>query len=220
MPSKSRNRASRSATVVSLTAPPVEGGSRPLDGSFAVAEGPAVVVEPNPFAPVPEEDDDPVVDTPLWAEMYERAFTRYQERRELIDREQQEAQRLWEDFLRAQGEQVPEGERSLVANDELHRQLMELAGTDAGRQYQMENVIGDPNQTFGIEIEFDGGNPTEIARAMYEAGLASSPRQEGYHSSHRRPGMWSVETDATVNGEVVSPVLRDTPETWAQLQRV
>src|SRR5205814_10423748 len=65
-----------------------------------------------------------------------------------------------------------------------------------------------------------GGNPTEIARALYNAGLASSPRQEGYHSRHRQPGMWSVETDATVTGEVVSPVLRDTPETWAQLERV
>jgi hypothetical protein len=32
--------------------------------------------------------------------------------------------------------------------------------------------------------------------------------------------MWTVERDVTVSGEVVSPVLRDTPETWAQLERV
>jgi hypothetical protein len=58
---------------------------------------------------------------------------------------------------------------------------MELAGTAVGHQYQSENVIGDPNQTFGIEIEFDGANPTEVARALYDARLASSPRQESYH---------------------------------------
>jgi hypothetical protein len=245
MPSKSRNRSTRSTGVVPVTATPVDPVSRLADGPVAVAEvnpftavpeddpvvtappvdpvsrladGPVAVAEVNPFAAVP--DDDPVVDTPLWAEMYERAFARYRDRRDLTDREQQEAQQLWEEFLRARGEQVPEGERSLVANDELHRQLMELAGTEAGHQYQSENVIGDPNQTFGIEIEFDGGNPTEIARAMYAAGLAASPRQEGYHSGRRQAGMWSVETDVTVNGEVVSPILRDTPETWAQLERV
>jgi hypothetical protein len=67
----------------------------------------------------------------------------------------------WEEFLRAQGEAVPKGDRSLVANDELHKRLMELAGTAVGHQYQSENVIGDPDQIFGIEIEFDGANPTE-----------------------------------------------------------
>jgi hypothetical protein len=211
MPSKSRNRATRSTAVVSATAPPIGAGPPPAVGRGLVAEA-------DPFTAVPE--DEPVVGTPLWAELYERVFARYQQRRDQVDREQQEAQQLWEEFLRAQGEQVPEGERSLVANDELHQRLMALAGTAAGHEYRRENVIGDPNQTFGVEIEFEGGNPTEIARALYDAGLASSPRQEGYHSRHRRPGMWSVETDATVDGEVVSPVLRDTPETWAQLERV
>jgi len=38
-----------------------------------------------------------------------------------------EAQRLWEEFLVAQGESVPEGQRSLVADNALHRQLLQLA---------------------------------------------------------------------------------------------
>jgi len=80
-------------------------------------------------------------------------------------------------------------------------------------------VIGDPNQTFGVEIEFDGADPSSVARALHEAGLASTPYQQGYHS-HREPGKWVVERDSTVTGELVSPVLRDTPETWAQLERV
>ena len=192
--------------------------ARVAGGGHAVAGGEPPVVEANPF--LTAHEDDPPVDTPRWAEMYERAAARYEERRESIDREQREAQRLWEEFLRAQDQAVPDGDRSLVANDELHERLMELAASAAGRQYERENVIGDTNQTFGIEVEFDGANPTEVARAMYDAGLASSPRQESYHSRHRQPGMWTVETDATVSGEVVSPVLRDTPQTWDQLERV
>ena len=137
-----------------------------------LADGP-VRPEAHSFVAVPE--DDPSAETPRWAEMYERAAARYRERRENIDREQREAQRLWDEFLRTQDEAVPEGDRSLVANDELHQRLMELAATAASHQYQTENVIGDPNQTFGIEIEFDGANPTEVARALHAAGLASSP---------------------------------------------
>ena len=33
-------------------------------------------------------------------------------------------------------------------------------------------------------------------------------------------GKWTVETDATVTGEIVSPVMRDSPEAWVQLERV
>jgi len=169
-------------------------------------------------APVP--DDDPPVGSPQWAELYTRTLARYHEERARIDREQQAAQQLWEEFLRVQGEAVPEGDRSLVANDALHRLLKRLAMTAAASRYEQEHVIGDPNQTFGIEIEFDGADPNAVARALHDAGLASSARQESYHSSSRVAGKWTVEHDSTVAGEVVSPVLRDTPETWAQLERV
>jgi hypothetical protein len=165
-------------------------------------------------------DDEPAVDTPEWAELYARATARYHEERERADRDAVESARLWDEFLGVQGEQVPEGERSLTTNDELHEQLRRLARTAAAGEYERENVIGDPNQTFGVEIEFDGADPNAVARALYDAGLGSSPQQEGYHSGRGVEGRWTVERDVTVTGEIVSPVLRDTPETWAQLERV
>jgi hypothetical protein len=180
------------------------------------AEPPSVVPEPEP----PLLEEDPASRTPEWARLYNTAADRHRREQEEVEREQEEAQQLWEEFLRQQGEAVPEGERSLERNEQLHRQLQQLARTQAAAEYERENVIGDPHQTFGLEIEFDGASPNQVARALYDAGLASSPYQEGYHSRARRPGMWTVERDATVAGEVVSPVLRDTPETWAQLERV
>ena len=162
-------------------------------------------------------DDDPGVDTPEWADLYARSVERHRDERDRLDREQADAQRLWEEFLGAQGADVPEGERSLATNDLLHEQLLQLARSSGG-QYERENVIGDPNQTFGVEIEFDGADPYAVANAFHAAGLSSTPNLQGYHS-HREPGRWVVERDSTVAGEVVSPVLRDTPETWEQLER-
>jgi hypothetical protein len=175
-------------------------------------------------APQPAADralgDDPPVDSPEWADLYVRATARYWEQRGRADREAAEAATLWDEFLQIQGEEVPEGERSLSTNDDLHRQLQRLARTAAAGEYERDGVIGDPNQTFGIEIEFDGADPNTVAQALYEAGLGSGPNVEGYHSQHRIEGRWTVERDVTVTGEVVSPVLRDTPETWTQLERV
>ncbi len=168
----------------------------------------------------PELDQEPAVDTPEWADLYARAVETTRLQRERIEDEQRQAQQLWEEFLRVQGEEIPEGDRSLVANDDLHRQLQRLARTTAAGEYERENVIGDPNQTFGIEIEFDGADPHAVARAFHEAGLAATPYQQGYHSRDRVAGKWVVEHDSTVTGEIVSPVLRDTPETWDQLERV
>jgi Putative amidoligase enzyme len=165
--------------------------------------------------------DEPPTDTPEWAELYAQAQSRFAADRERVEREQLQAQQLWQEFVRSQGEELQEGSmRSLVADDNLHQQLQRLARTSAAGEYERDNVIGDPNQTFGIEIEFDGADPNAVARALYDAGLAASPHQEGYHSTQRVPGKWVVERDATVTGEVVSPVLRDTPETWAQLENV
>jgi hypothetical protein len=186
----------------------------------ALAADPEGRLTADPLAESPEVDDDPPVESPAWAELYSQAVAQYREQRERREQEQEQAQRLWEEFLRLQGQEVPEGERSLAANEDLHRQLKRLAMTAEAASYERENVIGDPNQTFGIEIEFDGANPNAVAQALHDAGLASSPRQEAYHSSSRAPGKWTVEHDATVAGEVVSPVLQDTPETWAQLERV
>src|SRR5205814_4643744 len=158
--------------------------------------------------------DEPPADSPEWADLYTQAQARVLADRRRLEREQRRAQRLWEEFLRAQGEAVPEGERSLAHDDQLHEQLQRLARTSAAAEYETENVIGDPNQTFGIEIEFDGADPNAVARALHEAGLASTPHLQGYHSQ-RDQGMWVAERDSTVTCELVSPVLRDRPETWA-----
>jgi len=188
-----------------------------VPAAMAQASATPVVAQ---LSPADVLDDDPPVGTPAWAEMYQEAVSRYRAERERLDREAADAQALWDEFLRIQGEAVPDGERSLSSNDQLHRQLSDLAHTAQASEYERDNVLGDPNQTFGIEIEFDGGDPHAIARDLHAAGLASTPDQEGYHSGRRAEGMWTVERDVTVTGEVVSPVLRDRPETWDQLQRV
>src|SRR6202795_139082 len=234
MPSKGASRTTNHATTATIA--PVAGPAVVVRPSSAQA----ILAEPAPIqavvgaqfaaeaAAVPAQAlvpaaafvpdiEDPAVDTPEWADVYARSVERHRDERERIDREQAEAQQLWEQFLEAQGSEVPEGERSLTSNDELHRQLLQLARTSGG-DYERKNVIGDPNQTFGIEIEFDGADANAVARAFHAAGLASTPNLQGYHS-YREPGKWVVEHDSTVNGEVVSPVLRDTPETWAQLER-
>lgn len=178
------------------------------------------MVEPqaSEFDVTPLLEDDVPVETPQWAELYARAAARHREERERRDREQAAAQQLWEQFLAAQGQELPEGDRALDTNDELHRQLLDLARR-AGGEYERQDVIGDPNQTFGVEIEFDGADPNAVARALHQAGLAATPDQQSYHS-HRQPGKWVVERDSTVTGEVVSPILRDTPQTWDQLEQV
>src|SRR6202171_2877718 len=192
MPSKGGSRESQGRTSSAAVGP----AATVLQAVVGSARGVAIeATRPggnlDAFPVGPLVDDDPPVDSPAWVELYASALAQYREQREQTDRAQ---------------------ERS--------RELKRLAMTTEAATYERENVIGDPNQTFGIEIEFDGANPNAVARALHEAGLASSARQEPYHSSSRVPGKWTVEHDATVAGEVVSPILQDTAETWAQLERV
>jgi hypothetical protein len=221
MPSKGGSRQSQDQTSATSAGPTATVLQAVVGSIGAVArEATSSAGNLDLLAAGPLVDDDPPVDSPAWVELYASALAQYHEQRESREREQEQAQQLWDEFLRLQGQDVPEGERSLVTNDTLHRELKRLAMTAEAATYERENVIGDPNQTFGIEIEFDGANPNAVARALHDAGLASSARQEPYHSSSRVPGKWTVEHDATVAGEVVSPILQDTPETWAQLERV
>ena len=237
MPSKGGSRSTNQTRNTTAAIAPVAGpavAARParLQAIFEEAEpiravvgapvaagvtGPPPPPEARPAIAFTPDLEDPSVGTPEWADLYARSVERHRDERERIDREQVEAQQLWDEFLAAQGSAVPEGERSLATNDELHHQLLQLARTTGG-EYERENVIGDPNQTFGVEIEFDGADPNAVAQAFFDAGLTSSPHMQGYHS-HREPGEWVVERDSTVTGEIVSPVLRDTPETWEQLER-
>lgn len=112
------------------------------------------------------------------------------------------------------------------------------ARRDAGEapiEYMTENATGglarrDGGRGFGVELEFDldpsvnrSAALAAIARDLHAAGLTSSARQVGYHSSSSRGyttehrGGWSFESDCTVAGELVSPIMYDTPETWENL---
>ena len=208
----------------SRTADRVPGATSPIAAIVGAAlgrtAGVATALGSGLAVPFVELDEEPAADTPEWAELYAQASAANRRERERIESEQLQSQRMWEEFLRTQGEDIPEGDRSLSANDEMHQQLQRLARAGAGGEYERENVIGDPNQTFGVEIEFDGADPHVVARAFFEAGLAATPTMQGYHSGGRVPGKWVVERDSTVTGEVVSPVMQDTPETWDQLDRV
>lgn len=102
---------------------------------------------------------------------------------------------------------------------EFERLMAEAA--QAAPAYEYEDALGGSRNTFGVEIEFDGGDVAAIARDLHGEGLIPAPRQEGYHSPGRRPGLWSFERDGSVSGgEIVSPVMRDTPEAWRQIERV
>src|ERR1700737_4718324 len=114
---------------------PSKGGSRQSQGrASSAAVGPAATVlqavvgsaravaleatssagdlDAVPVAPL--VDDDPPVDSPAWVELYASALAQYREQREQTEREQEQAQQLWDEFLRLQGEDIPEGGRPLA----------------------------------------------------------------------------------------------------------
>lgn len=91
--------------------------------------------------------------------------------------------------------------------------------------------------TFGLEFEFACADAGWVAAELFTRGLVASAESVAYHTP-RAAGMWSVEHDSSVTtvfhtgdateatpsiavgGEVVSPPLRDCPETWAQVAAV
>ena len=92
--------------------------------------------------------------------------------------------------------------------------------------------LGDQSggRAFGIELEFvfprrtdQGAAIRRIGRDLHDAGLTATPNQTYYHAAAQggyRSGFWSFERDATVAGEIVSPIMYDTDETWEQLSEV
>ena len=103
--------------------------------------------------------------------------------------------------------------------------------------YRTENVLGgaftrESGEGFGVEIEFDFSNQanrsalSRIAAELNEAGLTSSSEVGRYHASRNRgytdqhEGGWSIEEDATVAAEIVSPIMYDEPKTWENLAKV
>jgi hypothetical protein len=103
--------------------------------------------------------------------------------------------------------------------------------------YQMENATGGlgargTGRGFGVELEFDlpRGRDSEatlaaIAEDMNRARISQHRSMVGYHAgrvngySDARDA-WRLERDTTVSGEIVSPILYDTPETWRDLATV
>ena len=111
-----------------------------------------------------------------------------------------------------------------------------LARKRAGEQvipFRTENVTDgicadEPGaRSFGVELEFDikrGVDKTDalrkIGQELHAAGLTQQAHQTGYHSAARSGwASWSFEQDCTVSGELVSPIMKDTPEHWEQLRK-
>ncbi|MEV0129692.1 hypothetical protein AB0H83_14700 [Dactylosporangium sp. NPDC050688] len=97
-----------------------------------------------------------------------------------------------------------------------------------------EQAGGPP---FGIELEFNLGNGPDqrwrgapkhvrlgaIGRDLHAAGLTRHPMQQPYHSATEPTtdvDGWRFEYDADVDGEVISPVLTDSPQAWRAVARV
>ncbi len=110
-----------------------------------------------------------------------------------------------------------------MGENEFSSLLREAAGEEL--PYEYENVLNGSPATFGIELEHVGGNNNAIAAELKRLGLNGSGRVLGYTESHSRippedRDKWRVTLDSSVGGEIVSPILRDTPETWRQLEKV
>jgi hypothetical protein len=110
---------------------------------------------------------------------------------------------------------------------------------EAAVPYMTENAtdgLGARNggRGFGVEIEFDFPPGTDrytalaaIGRDLHAEGLTRDASQHHYHqqglealAQRGHQGGWRFETDATVSGEIVSPIMHDEPETWRNLARV
>ena len=90
--------------------------------------------------------------------------------------------------------------------------------------YHYNNALNGSNITFGVELEFVDGDSDAIAKELYDLGICSHSRMQEYHSI-RESGKWILESDVSVTygnygGELISPVLTDTPETWKQIETV
>lgn len=73
--------------------------------------------------------------------------------------------------------------------------------------FLLEDVPGRVNRRIGLEIE-GGGNGGVLANALYEVEASHENHSVGYHAQTRNGGnRFTVESDATVDWEMVSPVL-------------
>lgn len=108
-------------------------------------------------------------------------------------------------------------------NEEIFNETLERA-VNNDITYEYENVLNGSSNTFGIEIEFVDGDADAIARELYGLGIVGHPRRVSYHARSIQ-GKWKLEYDGSVcsgskGGELVSPVLTDTPETWRTIEKI
>jgi hypothetical protein len=117
--------------------------------------------------------------------------------------------------------------------EEYKATLARKSAREAPILFRTENVTDgicadEPGaRSFGVELEFDikrGVDKNQalrkIGQELHEAGLTQQAHQTGYHSAARSGwASWSFEQDCTVSGELVSPIMKDTPEHWEQLRK-
>lgn len=88
--------------------------------------------------------------------------------------------------------------------------------------YEYVNVLNGSTNTFGLEIEIVDGDMNKIAQELYDLDICGSNRQLGYHSRNIE-GKWKLERDSSLGssgGELISPPLSDTPDTWRTIKKV
>ncbi|MEV1174487.1 NUDIX domain-containing protein, partial [Nonomuraea sp. NPDC049784] len=129
--------------------------------------------------------------------------------------------------------------RDFAAFRSAYDQAVERAARgEAVIPYMLENATAslaarDGGRGFGLELEFDlpqhiARQAREaIARALHKAGLTGDAQVHGYHTAQGQSyrsgknggrGLWKLELDGTVAGELVSPILYDEPATWENLR--
>ncbi|MEV0402857.1 amidoligase family protein [Actinoallomurus sp. NPDC050550] len=134
-----------------------------------------------------------------------------------------------------------EPEVSYTADHEAFRQdyLQAVSRAERGETvvpYLYENATGglgarNGGRAFGLELEISGPkvNSTEmlhaIARDLHAHGLTRSADVGNYHAAKDAGysdarNAWRVEFDSSVDGEIVSPILYDEPETWEAIAKV
>lgn len=114
--------------------------------------------------------------------------------------------------------------QSFLSDPEAFRQAIRDSGPDREVPFYTENALQGyaAGTRFGIEIEFDATTmdaPDEVGRELHARGLLTSPHQRQYHTGSRSGyNSWVYEHDGSVRGgELVTPVMSDTPEHWAQI---
>lgn len=175
-------------------------------------------------------------------DLYERQI-RYEERVAEVaarhDRERARAQSvhqpetIWSDNLDAVADKYTALRAANTAGEPVltyEKTAGVLGGTfDPGRrgfgleieyEFDFDGLGEDPDWDDEVDWESVDERNVELAEALHSAGLIPNPYQTEYHDmDSRQPGMWAFEYDSTVHGELISPILHDTPEAWEQIER-